>query len=258
MLGAIAGDIIGSRFEGRPNKSKEFELFTEQSRFTDDTVLTCAVAWALMHGKPFADTLRIFGRQYPRAGYGGYFMRWLFQENFPDYTSWGNGSAMRVSPVGWLCQDMQSVLEQARASAMPTHGHPEGIKGAQAVAGAVFLARTGADKAAIRKFLENEIGYDMQRSLAEIRPSYTFDVSCAGSVPEALTCFLEAEDFEDAVRNAVSLGGDSDTQACMAGAVAEAYFGGLPQSIAQETEARLDRNLQVALNEWRSRMAADR
>lgn len=175
-------------------------------------------------------------------------------QNFPDYQSWGNGSAMRVSPVGWLCQDLARVLEQAQASAMPTHGHPEGIKGAQAVAGAVFLARTGADKAAIRGFLEKEFDYDMQRSLEDIRPSYSFDVSSAGSVPEALLCFLEAVDFEDAVRNAVSLGGDSDTQASMAGAVAEAFFGGVPQAIACETEARLDRNLKVVLEAWRKHM----
>lgn len=254
MLGAIAGDMVGSRFEHKPHKSKDFELFTEQSRFTDDTVLTCAVAWALMHGESYADNLRLFGRRYPNAGYGGRFRRWLYGIETRNYASWGNGSAMRVSPVGWICGSLDEVMAQAEASARPTHGHPEGVKGAQAVAGAVFLARTGTGKDGIRDFLQQRIGYDMQRSLEQIRPGYGFDVSCAGSVPEAMLCFLEAEDFEDALRNAVSLGGDSDTQACIAGAVAEAFFGGVPEHIEQAAVARLDDNLLVVLREWRRRM----
>jgi len=255
MLGAIVGDVVGSRFERHPTKSKDFELFTQDSRFTDDTVLTCAVAWALMHGESYAAHLRLFGRQYPRAGYGGRFKRWLFDMQAPGYASWGNGSAMRVSPVGWLCRDMDTVLQQAAASARPTHGHPEGVRGARAVAGAVFLARTGRSKDEIRDFLQHSIGYDMQRSLDDLRPSYAFDVSCAGSVPEAMLCFLESESFEDALRNAVSLGGDSDTQACMAGAVAEAWYGGVPEDIARETRARLDRNLLVVLQQWQEATA---
>lgn len=253
MLGALAGDIIGSRFERSPTKSKDFALFTPQCHFTDDSVLTLAVAWALLEGQDYATGLRLWGRRYPHAGYGGAFFAWLQSDNAPAYNSWGNGAAMRVSPVGWFYDDLETVLQQAAATALPTHNHPEGVKAARAVAGAVCLARQGQDKDALRAFLETRIGYDMQRSIAEIRPWYGFDVSSAGSVPEALLAFLEAEDFEDTVRTAVSLGGDSDTQACIAGAVAEAAFG-LPPEVEREVRVRLDPPLLAVVDAWQERL----
>ncbi len=242
MLGAIAGDILGSRFERYGVKSKDFPLFPEGSRFTDDTVLTIACADWLMRARDdsFAPILRDWAQRYPDAGYGGTFYHWMKHPSAGPYGSWGNGSAMRVAPVGWVAQTVDEVLELARRSAEVTHDHPEGIKGAQAVALAVFLARTGADKPAIRQAIEAAFGYDLSRSLDAIRPGYEFDVSCQGSVPEALIAFFDATDFEDAVRGAISLGGDADTQAAMAGAVAEAFYGGVPQPIRDRTLALLD------------------
>lgn len=239
MLGCIAGDIIGSRFEFQPIKHRQFELFAPDSRFTDDTVLSLAVAESLMTGMGFAESFRLFGRRYPDAGYGGFFARWVTAENEGPYYSLGNGSAMRVSPVAWFYDDLDSVSAAAVASASVTHNHPEGIKGAQAVAAAVLLCRQGRNKSDIKRYLEREFRYDLSRTLEEIRPGYGFDVTCEGAVPEALICFLEAESFEDAVRNAVSLGGDADTQACIAGAVSEAYFGEVPEPIRIQTLAKL-------------------
>jgi ADP-ribosylglycohydrolase len=243
MLGAIAGDIIGSRFEGSPFKDKGFELFSPHSRFTDDTVLTAAVAESLMTGTPYWQNLKAYFRRYPHAGYGGSFAVWAASDSSQAYSSFGNGSAMRVSPIGWFFQRAEDVLHQAEASAAATHNHPEGIKGAQAVALAIFLARKGSRKEEIRQDIQSRFGYDLSRTLESIRPWYRFDVTCQGSVPEALIAFFEASDYEDAVRNAVSLGGDSDTQACMAGSVAEAFFGGVPQDIARAALNRLDNHL---------------
>jgi ADP-ribosylglycohydrolase len=240
MLGAISGDIIGSRFEAWPVKSKDFELFTEQCRFTDDSVLTIALADSLLHNVPYGQNLKTFFTRYPHAGYGGTFAIWAASNQADPYYSFGNGSAMRVSPVGWVFNDEQTVLDQARASAAVTHDHPEGIKGAQAIALGVFLARQGTGKSDIQDQIQTMFGYDLSASLDEIRPGYSFDVTCQGSVPQAIRAFLESTDFEDAVRNAVSLGGDSDTQACMAGALAEAFYGGLPRDIARESLSRLD------------------
>jgi ADP-ribosylglycohydrolase len=251
MLGAIAGDFIGSRFEGNPVKTKEFELITPECRFTDDTVLTVAVADSLLHRKPYAQTLQEYFRRYPGAGYGASFLSWAASESAEPYNSFGNGSAMRVSPVGWLKDDEADMLREAQASASVTHNHPEGIKGAQAVALAVFLARTGGDKALIKRRIESRFGYDLSRTADGVRPGYRFDVTCQGSVPEALVCFLGATDFEDAVRTAVSLGGDSDTQACIAGAVAEAYFGGVPGSLADSVLQGLDEHLRSMVREFR-------
>lgn len=243
MLGAIAGDVIGSRFEGRPTKSKSFELFSPESTFTDDTVLTVAVADCLLNDKPYGATFREYYHRYPYAGYGGRFQIWAATNQEAPYYSFGNGSAMRVSPVGWFFPDLETVLDQAEQSAAVTHNHPEGIKGAQAVAGAIHAAAHGQDKAAIKDLIRNRFGYDLDRSMEEIRPGYGFDVTCQGSVPEALIAFFQSEDFEDAIRNAVSLGGDSDTQACMAGAVAEAYYGHVPPDIRQAVLSRLDQEL---------------
>lgn len=243
MLGAIAGDIIGSRFEHARIKSKDFQLFNRQSLFTDDTVHTLAIADSLLNKIPYPLKLREYFQYYPNAGYGGRFRRWARSRQPAPYGSFGNGSAMRVSPIAWYYHSLDEVLEEALHSAEITHNHPEGIRGAQAVAGAVFIARNGASKADIRDFIQGRFRYDLSQSLDEIRPSYDFDVSCQGSVPQAVTAFLESTDFEDAIRNAVSLGGDSDTQACIAGSLAEAYYAGVPEEIARETLVRLDARL---------------
>lgn len=239
MMGAIAGDIVGSVYEHHPIKTKDFPLFQPGSRFTDDSVLTVAVANAILTGCPYRDAVLKWGQRYPDAGYGGTFIRWLQADDPAPYHSWGNGSAMRVGPVGWAFDTEDEVLRQAQMTAEITHDHPEGIKGAQATALAVYLARTGADKAVIRTRIESQFGYDLARTVESIRLTYEFDVSCQGTVPEALIAFLDAESYEDAVRNAVSLGGDADTLACIAGAVAEAFHGAVPDPIRTEVLARL-------------------
>ena len=239
MLGAIAGDVIGSVYEASPVKFTDFELFPPGARFTDDTVLTVATAEALLGDGDYAKAYRRYGRAYPNAGYGGSFYGWLVSDDTGPYDSWGNGAAMRVSPVGFASDTVEDVLEEAARSATVTHNHPEGIKGAQATALAVFLARCCADKAGIRSELQDRFGYDLTRSLEVIRPSYRFDVSCQGSVPESLIAFLEASGYESAVRNAVSLGGDADTMACIAGGIAQAFYGAVPGRIAREVRSRL-------------------
>lgn len=246
MLGAIAGDIIGSVFEPhwRRIKRKEFDLFSKKSRFTDDTVLTIAVADAILHQKEYVHTIKDYYRRYPKAGYGKTFREWGASDSLEPYHSWGNGSAMRVSAVGFAFDDLETVLQEAERSAAVTHNHPEGIKGAQATAAAIYLGRQGRSKAEIKTYIEASFGYDLSLSLEEIRPQYQFDSSCQGSVPQAITAFLESVDFEDTIRNAVSLGGDSDTQACIAGGIAQGFYGGVPEQIALETWKRLDTNLQ--------------
>ncbi len=231
MIGAIAGDIIGSVYEAAPIKTTDFPLFAPDCRFTDDSVLTVAVASAILEGDSYAESIREFGRHYPDAGYGGRFQDWLFSTAPKPYNSWGNGSAMRVSPVGFAYETEEDVLAEAKRCAECTHDHAEGIKGAQAVALAVFLARKGAGKEAIRDTLTRHFGYDLARTLDTIRPGYHFDVSCQRSVPESILCFLESADWETAVRNAVSLGGDADTMACIAGGIAEAFYGPVDAAI---------------------------
>jgi ADP-ribosylglycohydrolase len=243
MLGAIAGDIIGSAYEGRPVKTKDFVLFGLRSTFTDDTVLTVACAHAILENKNYGTSFKKFGRRYPHAGYGDTFFSWLFSDDLSPYNSWGNGSAMRVSPVGFACNSVESVLEEAGRSASVTHNHPEGIKGAQATALAVYLARTGTDKEQIKSEIAGRFDYDLDRTLDTIRPRYYFDVSCQGSVPESIIAFLESTDYEDAVRNAVSLGGDSDTMACIAGAVAQAFYGEISPEIIGNVRKRLPSEL---------------
>lgn len=240
MLGAIAGDVIGSVHEGADAPPKDFPLFVPASRFTDDTVMSVAVASALLHGLDYTDELRRWGRAYPDAGYGGLFLRWLFDPAPRPYQSFGNGSAMRVAAVSWALDDLDDILAEAARSAAVTHDHPEGIKGAQAVACAVFLARTGASKPEIRTAMEQRFGYDCSASLDALRKLASFDVTCQGTVPPAVVAFLESADFEDAVRNAISLGGDADTLACIAGAIAEAWYGGVPEHVRSEVMARLD------------------
>lgn len=239
MLGAIAGDIIGSVFEHRPIKTVEFPLFSERSTFTDDTVLTVAVANAILSGLEYGPTIQAFGRRYPYAGYGGSFYQWLQRSEIEPYNSWGNGSAMRVSPVGYAFEIEEEVLQEARKSAEVTHNHPEGIKGAEATALAIYLARKGRNKENIRDEIEERFGYSLRRRLEDIRHSYQFDVSCQGSVPESIIAFLESEGVEDAIRKAISLGGDSDTMGCIAGGIAEAYYGEVPAGIVEEVQRRM-------------------
>lgn len=253
MLGAIAGDIIGSVYEVSPIKRTDFPLFQSDSTFTDDTVLTVAVADCLLNNKDYTATLQEYGRKYPDAGYGGNFMQWIRDKNPKPYHSWGNGSAMRVSPVGWAFDKLERVLEEAKKSAAVTHNHPEGIKGARATATAIFLGRKGNSKAEIKSYIEENFGYDLSQKLEDIRPNYSFDVSCQGSVPQAIIAFLESESLEDSIRLAVSLGGDSDTQACIAGSIAEAFYGGVPAEIAQEVVDRLPKDLRNVTEKFKLR-----
>ncbi len=243
MLGAIAGDIIGSVYEHDPIKTREFPLFSAGCRFTDDSVLTIAVARAILDGSGYLQNVQELGCQYPNAGYGGTFIQWLFSDHPEPYNSWGNGSAMRVSPVGWAFDDLDGVLAEAEKSAAISHNHPEGIKGAQATAMAVFLAKSVKNRDEIRQRIEKQFGYDMSRTLSDIRPGYAFDVSCQGTVPEAIIAFLEADSYENTIRNAISLGGDSDTLACIAGGIAEAFYDGLPESIMEKARTYLTDDL---------------
>ena len=243
MIGAIAGDIIGSVYEGFPIKSKEFPLFNPDCRFTDDTVLTVAVADAIIRGCSYQDSIIEIGRLYPHAGYGGSFIRWLYSDDPRPYFSWGNGSAMRVSPVGFAFKTEEEVMIQARLTAEFTHNHPEGIKGAQATALTVFLARKGYGKSQIRTRIKKDFGYDLDRNIEKIRDKYSFDISCQGTVPEAIISFLDSESYEDAIRNAVSLGGDSDTLACITGGIAEAFYGNVPREILKRVKEFLTPDL---------------
>lgn len=243
MIGAIAGDIIGSVYESNPIKSKQFALFHPRARFTDDSVLTIAVAMAVMEDRDYRRWLVQIGRRYPFAGYGGSFLRWLHSDSPHPYASWGNGSAMRASPIGFAFDTADTVLQEAARSAAVSHDHPEGLKGAQAAALAVFLARTEHDKALIKKEVAVRFGYDLDRSVEMIRPAYRFDISCQGTVPEAVIAFLDSVSYEDAVRNAVSLGGDSDTLACITGAIAEAYYGSVAASIRDKVKQILPPDL---------------
>ncbi|QVL31007.1 ADP-ribosylglycohydrolase family protein [Telmatocola sphagniphila] len=252
MLGSIVGDIIGSVHEGKGTKFKKFDLFVPHSCFTDDTVLTVAVADWLMTGGDLINTLQSWFLRYPNAGYGGMFISWALQKNREPYNSWANGSAMRVSPVAWAFSDLDSVLEKARESAEVTHNHPKGIVGAQATAAAIFLARTGHAKPEIKKYIETTFHYELSRSLREIRAGYIFDVSCAGSVPESIIAFLESSSYEDAVRNAISLGGDADTMACIAGGIAEAFYGGVPEEIVTVAVSRLDSRIRETLEQFQA------
>ena len=243
ICGAIAGDIIGSVYEFDNVKSLDFALFHKEAFFTDDSVLTVATMSALLSGSGYTAAYQHFGRAYPHRGYGGHFKRWIYSDDPQPYNSWGNGSAMRVSPVGWYCNSIEEVLAETKRSAEVTHNHPEGIKGAQAVAAAVYLARTGKSKNEIKAFIVDTFGYDLSRTIDQIRPGYTFDVSCQGSVPEAIIAFLESVDFENAVRLAVSIGGDSDTIACITGGIAEAFYQAVPDHIAEMTSIILGTDL---------------
>jgi ADP-ribosylglycohydrolase len=243
MLGAIAGDIIGSIYERKNVKTKYFQLFSPNSKFTDDTVLTVASADVMLNHGNYVSNFKTYYHRYPNAGYGGMFHQWAKSESTEAYNSWGNGSAMRVSPIGFTFDDLETVLFQAKKNAEVTHNHPEGIKGAQATAATIFLGRTHHSKDEIKDYIENQFGYDLSQSIDEIRPTYKFDSSCQGTVPQAIAAFLESTDFEDAIRNAVSLGGDSDTLTCITGGIAQAFYGGVPDAIAQKVWAHLDPHL---------------
>ncbi len=253
MLGAIIGDIIGSAYEWNPVKTVDFPLFSLQSRFTDDTVLTVAVADAILNHKDYARSIWEYGRKYPRAGYGSAFKRWLNGHQLQPYGSYGNGSAMRVSPVGFAFDGIDQVLKEASRSARVTHNHPEGIKGAQATALAIYLARQGESKMEIKKQIESRFAYDLSRTLDEIRPGYSFDVSGQGSVPESILAFLESDDYENAIRLAISLGGDSDTMACIAGGIAQAFYKEIPPSIVNQARALLDSDLLGIIGQFTQR-----
>lgn len=226
-------------------RPKAFPLFSQRSRFTDDSVLTVAVAGAILRGQDYGSALRQWARKYPYAGYGASFTNWFFDDDAGPYHSFGNGSAMRVSAVGWAFDDLDRVLAEAEETASPTHNHPEGVKGAQAVAGAVFLARTGSTAAEIESFLTGCFGYDCRASLEKARREPYFDVTCQGTVPTAAAIALESASVEDAIRSAVALGGDADTTACIAGAIAAALHGGVPLDIQREVFARLDEALRM-------------
>jgi ADP-ribosylglycohydrolase len=239
MIGAIAGDIIGSIYEFIPVKSINFQLFHPASEYTDDTVMTVANADWLLTEDSLLGIMQDYGNRYPNRGYGGMFYGWLKAENPQPYYSYGNGSAMRVSPVGWIFDTLEKTLKVAGTSAKITHNHPEGIKGAQATAACIYLARKGNSKREIKEYIEKTFGYDLSRTCDEIRPTYDFEVSCQKSVPEAIIAFLDSTDFENAIRLTVSLGGDADTMGAITGGMAEAYYGEVPLHIKEEVFKRL-------------------
>lgn len=267
MYGAILGDIIGSPFEfDRGDKTKDFKLFSRRSHFTDDSVMTLAVCEALLKVgqdatiKEIEDTvissMQSWGRRYPHEGYGGYFRRWLTARHPEPYNSFGNGSAMRVSAAGWLYDSLEKTRVVAKATANVTHNHPEGIKGAEATASAIFMARNGSSKEEIKKYIENEFHYDLNRTLDEIRPSFHMDETCQKTVPEAIIAFLEARDFEDAIRNAVSLGGDTDTLGAITGSIAEAYFG-ISETLISECRNRINKDMRDVVDAFYSLVRED-
>ena len=239
LLGAVAGDVIGSAYEWHPTKSMDFELFTPHADFTDDTVMTLAVADWLLNGGDLACIMQSYGRRYPHRGYGGRFRTWLGERHPQPYMSFGNGSAMRVSPVGLYASTLEEALELARISASVTHDHPEGIKGAQAIAACVYLRKAGRNEEEIKKYVVQEFGYDLDIRLEDIRDHYTFDVTCQGTVPESIIAFMESTDYESAIRLTVSLNGDADTMGAITGGIAEAFYKEIPAHIEEEVMKRL-------------------
>ena len=253
MFGAIIGDICGSVYEWFNYKTPDPQTISltrpksplTECNFTDDTVMTIATADALMKKCDYAVAYKDWGRRYPRAGYGDTFMNWLLSDSLEPYNSWGNGSAMRISPVGWAFDTLEETLAEAKRSAEVTHNHPEGIKGAQSVAAAVLLARSGKSKKEIKEYIELTFGYDLSRTTDQIRPEYKFDVSCQGSVPESIICFLESRDYVHALQLAISIGGDTDTIACIAGGIAEAFYREIPDELIDFANVRLFEPMKV-------------
>lgn len=257
LYGTIFGDIAGSTYEFRACKNYNFTTVPEKSRFTDDTVMTLAVASWLMKDPNDINVLvkemQYFGNRYPRAGYGGMFRKWLIKEDPEPYNSFGNGSAMRVSPCAWVAKSLEEAENLAKKSAIVTHNHPEGVKGAQATAAAIYLARVGKTKEQIKDYIESKYGYDLSRTIKEIKESgYKFDSTCQGSVPESIIAFLESDDYEDCIRKAIWLGGDADTQAAIAGSIAEAFYD-MPVRFIGDVEKRLDKYLLSVLNNFNNK-----
>ena len=251
MLGAIIGDIVGSVHEGIGTKTKDFPLFVPRSIFTDDTVLTVAVAeWILTRGD-LTSILHTYYNSFPYRGYGGMFHEWASEQKRDPYNSFGNGSAMRVSPVGFAFDTIDDVLLWAEKSSSVTHNHPEGIRGAQAIAAAIYYARQNLEKKKIKELIESHFDYDLSITLDRIRPTYSFVETCQGTVPQALIAFLESTNYEDAIRNAISLGGDADTLACITGGIAEAYYRGIPQDLAVKAKQLLDPKLSDVIHRFR-------
>lgn len=259
LLGAMCGDIIGSAYEFTPTKDLNFPLIKSSSRPTDDSVCSIAIADALISATShatdslatiFTQSLQRWCRKYPRAGYGGHFHSWIRLEKPYPYNSWGNGSAMRVSPVGAISRNLNQVMTLAEESASVTHNHPEGVKGAQATAVAIYLALRGATKEEIKSLIEKGFGYDLSRRYSDIQPDYSFDVSCQGSVPEAIICFLTATDYESTIRYAVAMGGDADTMGAIAGGIAAAYYGEIPIHILKECEQRIPYDMKEVIKNF--------
>ena len=268
MYGAILGDIIGEPYEfDRGDKKKEFPLFSRKPSFTDDTVMTIAICDGILKAGLDADettmktqmitSMQLWGHKYPDAGYGGRFYTWLAEEDTKPYGSWGNGSAMRVSSIGWLFDTLERTREVARWSAEVTHNHPEGVKGAESVAAVIWLGRNGYSKEEIRDYVIREFGYDLSRTCDEIRPYYHHVESCQETVPEAITAFLEGDSFEDVIRTAVSLGGDCDTLTCIAGGMAEAYYG-LPEFFRDACLSYVTKDIQSVIERFDQKKISDR
>ncbi len=260
MLGAIFGDIVGSVYESHNVKSMDFPLLSWNSQPTDDSIMAIAVATALMNAwgksddaieKELVRQMQAWGRKYPYAGYGGYFAQWLMSRHPKPYGSFGNGSGMRVSPVGWLYTNLEDTMHAAKLTAEVTHSHSEGIRGAQAIAGCIFLARAGASKEEIRTFAEEHFQYNLSQSIEEMRPTYHFNETCQGSVPQAIRAFYESRNYEDAIRRAVSLGGDSDTIACMTGGIAEAFYG-MPEELKKKALEIMDKDCASAVKKFQT------
>lgn len=250
LLGAICGDIIGSWYEFASTKDYNFQLFTDRSKFTDDTVCSIGVADALIHQEPFEGRLQYWCRKYPRAGYGGMFISWIYSDTMEPYNSWGNGSAMRVSAVGAYAKSLDDAIYLAKKSAEITHNHPEGVKGAQATALAIHLALTGKSKDEIKEAIAEKFAYDLNRKYADIQPQYGFDVSCQESVPESIIAFLESDDYESAIRKAIAFGGDADTMGAITGGIAAAFYGEIPSHILNECLNRLPDEMKDVINKF--------
>jgi len=253
MIGAIIGDIVGSVFEWNNHRSTDFPLFVQRSTFTDDSVLTFATAKVILDGLDYTQTYQDFSRRYPGRGYGGNFGQWIHSINPLPYNSFGNGSAMRISPVGYAYDTIEDTLNEAKRSAEVTHNHPEGIKGAQVVALTMFRAREKWSFTDIKEEITTRFGYSLDRTLEQIRPTYQFNETCQGSVPEAITAFLESTSYEDAIRKAISIGGDSDTIACITGGIAQAYYADIPGWIVREAKQRLPEEFLEILDNFETR-----
>ncbi len=254
MLGAIVGDIVGSVYEWHNISVKTFEpLFDERAFFTDDTILTVALAESLQTGLPYVQQLKTYYHRFPRRDYGTRFSRWAAHDSMEPYNSFGNGAAMRISPVGFAFDDLDIALQTAEEFTAVTHNHEEGIKGAKATVACIVLARQGKSKDEIKEYVEHQFGYNLGLHVDQIRPNYTFDESCQKTVPQAIRAFYDSETFEDAIRTAVSLGGDSDTLTCITGGIAEAFYGGVPEWIEAEVMSRLDERLATIVQSFRAK-----